>query len=345
MPASTTWRGLPCLQLTSTPTPLERAERLSAHLGVEVLLKRDDAGALGVAGNKVRKLELLLARAVEDGADTVVILGARQSNAARATAACAARLGLGCHLVVDGDPGDAPAEPEGNLLLDELFGATVHPSGARDWPALDARAAALEDELRAQGAEPYRMPVGGSSPLGALGFARAYEELSAQLAAARAEVAAVYHASSSGGTHAGLLAGRALQGGAGPRIRGIDVGGTGPDMAGLVTWLAGEAGTLIGEALAVEADLDLGHVGPGYAQTTPESLEAIALLAELEGVVTDPVYSGKALAALVADARRGRIGGPVVFWHTGGVPAIFARPYAGALADVARTRPRRSPRP
>lgn len=340
MPALSTWRGLPCLELAGSPTPLDRAERLSGELGVEVLLKRDDAGPLGVAGNKVRKLELLLARAVEDGADAVIILGARQSNAARATAACAARLGVACHLVVDGDADDEP-EAEGNLLLDRLFGATVHPSGARDWTALDARAAALEEELRDAGRTPFRMPVGGSSPLGALGFARAYDELLGQ----HGGLEAVYHASSSGGTHAGLLTGRALRGDAGPRIRGIDVGGTGPDMAGLVRWLAAEAAGLVGERAEVEPDLDFDHVGAGYGETTPESLDAIALLARLEGVVTDPVYSGKALGALVADARRGRLSGPVVFWHTGGVPAIFARPYAEALAGAATSRPSRSPRP
>ena len=337
MPDSEPWRGLPRIALSPTPTPLDRAERLSGELGVEVLLKRDDAGALGVAGNKVRKLELLLARAVEDGADTVIILGARQSNAARATAACAARLGLACHLVVDGDAAGGD-DPEGNLLLDGLFGAVLHPGGARDWPALEARAAALDRELQDQGRRTYRMPVGGSSPLGALGFARAYEELSAQLAALGTSAHAVYHASSSGGTHAGLLVGRALHArGAAPRIRGVDVGGTGPDMDALIAWLAREASALVGDPQDVEPDLDHGHLGPGYAEMTPESLEAIGLLARLEGVVTDPVYSGKALAALVADARRGRVSGPVVFWHTGGVPAIFARPYAGALAQAART--------
>jgi 1-aminocyclopropane-1-carboxylate deaminase/D-cysteine desulfhydrase-like pyridoxal-dependent ACC family enzyme len=182
------------------------------------------------------------------------------------------------------------------------------------------------------------MPVGGSSPLGALGFARAYEELHAQLAGVGPE--AIYHASSSGGTHAGLLAGRALAGQGTPRIRGVEVAGIGPDMAALIGWLAAEATALVGDRRDVEADLDHDHLGPGYAETTPGSLEAIALLAELEGVVCDPVYSGKALAALVADARRGRISGPVVFWHTGGVPAIFARPYAGALAEAARSRRR-----
>jgi len=340
MPERDTWRGLPRVVLTETPTPLHRAERLSEHLGVEVLLKRDDAGPAGIAGNKVRKLELVLAQALDDGADAVVILGARQSNAARATAAAAARLGLACHLVVDGE---GPGEPEGNLLLDRLFGATVHPSGARDWAALDARAQALEDELRDAGATPYRMPVGASSPLGALGFARAYEELVEQLAGTPVE--AIYHASSSGGTHAGLLAGRALTGASGLRIRGVEVAGIGPDMAGLIGWLAAEATALVGDRRDdVEADLDHDHLGPGYAETTPESLEAIALIGRLEGVITDPVYSGKALAALVADARRGRIGGPVVFWHTGGVPAIFARPYAGALAKAAQPRSRRRTR-
>jgi len=176
-----------------------------------------------------------------------------------------------------------------------------------------------------------RRPRG--SPLGVLGFARAHEELAAQLGDTQAE--AIYHASSSGGTHAGLLVGRALAQGEGPRIRGVEVAGIGPVMAGLVRWLAHEAAKRIGEDRSPEPDLDHDHLGPGYAETTPESLAAIALLARLEGVVTDPVSSGKALAALVADARRGRIGGPVVFWHTGGVPAIFARPYAGALAEAA----------
>jgi 1-aminocyclopropane-1-carboxylate deaminase/D-cysteine desulfhydrase-like pyridoxal-dependent ACC family enzyme len=226
MPAATTWRGLPCLQLTATPTPLDRAERLSDHLGVEILLKRDDAGPLGVAGNKVRKLELLLAEAVQGGADAVVIIGARQSNAARATAACAARLGLACHLVVDGDPGDEEPEPEGNLLLDRLFGATVHPAaratGPRSTPARRAGGRAAR-----AGATPYRMPVGALLAARALGFARAYEELPA----AGRPVEAIYHASSSGGTHAGLLAGARSRRERGPHPRG-STSRQWPDMAG-----------------------------------------------------------------------------------------------------------------
>lgn len=326
------WRGLPRVALLAAPTPFERAERFSKAVGAEVWLKRDDHGAVGLAGNKVRKLEFVLARAIADGADAVVILGAQQSNAARATAACAARLGLACHLVLGGD---GAGEPEGNVLLDRLFGATVHPAGTADWEALDRRAAALEDELRTVGRRPLRLPAGASSPLGTLGFARAWEELADQAAEAGVGPEAVYHASSSGGTHAGLLLGRALAGATGPRVQGVEVAAMGADMGGLVAWLAREAAALVGAVADVEPALDLGHIGPGYAQTTPASLEAIALLARTEGIVADPVYSGKALAALVADARRGRIGGPVVFWHTGGVPAAFARPYAGALAAAA----------
>jgi D-cysteine desulfhydrase family pyridoxal phosphate-dependent enzyme len=323
------WRGIPRVVLTVTPTPLNHAPRLSEALGVEVFLKRDDIGSLGLAGNKVRKLEFLLADALEEGATAMIVLGAPQSNAIRTTAAVAAQAGLACHAIVDGEE---VAPLDGNLLLDDLFGAQIHPSGDQDWEALDRAAAELEDSLRAEGSRPYRMPVGCSSPVGTLGFARAYEELVQQLPA-NAGIQTIYHASTSGGTHAGLALGRKLLG-EGPMICGIDAGRLYEDVPATVLELANASGGLLDDGPEIDRDdLDLrfDYVGPAYGVSTPEAIQALQLLARTEGILADPVYSAKALAALAGDARAGRITGPVVFWHTGGAPACFAGRYAREL--------------
>ncbi len=313
-------RDRPRAELTALPTPLERAPRLSRELGVEVWLKRDDVGSLGLMGNKVRKLEYTLGEALAQGADSVVTLGAPQSNHARATAAAAARVGLRAVLVMGGERPAGP--PSGNLLLDALFGAEVVYAGTEDWAQLATRVETLAGER----AGAYTLPAGGSSPVGALGFVAAYGELVEQLEAAHVRPRHVYHASTSGGTHAGLMAGHALAGG-GPRPVGFDVGQIVPDGRGLVTWLANEAGRLLGADLALveeDAHLDLSQLGGGYGAFTQGGIEAIALLARTEGVLLDPVYSAKGMAGLLADASAGRIEGPVVFWHTGGGPSLFA---------------------
>ena len=311
----------PRVELAALPTPLVPAPRLSEELGVEVWLKRDDVGSLGLTGNKVRKLEFTLGEAVlERRARAVVTLGAPQSNHARATAAAAAQLGLRAVLVMGGaDPGGPPT---GNLLLDELFGAEVRYAGTDDWSRLAELVAEIEAELGGA----YTLPAGGSSPVGSLGFAAAYVELLEQLDDAGLDPRCVYHASTSGGTHAGLLLGHALAG-RGPRPLGFDVGQIVPDARGLVTWLANEAGALLGADPGLgedDANLDLSQLGDGYGAFTDAGVEAIRLLAGTEGAVLDPVYRGKAMAGLVADARAGRIDGPVVFWHTGGGPSLFA---------------------
>jgi 1-aminocyclopropane-1-carboxylate deaminase/D-cysteine desulfhydrase-like pyridoxal-dependent ACC family enzyme len=302
------------------PTPLERAPRLSEELGVEVWLKRDDVGSLGLVGNKVRKLEFTLGEALARGAETVVTLGAPQSNHARATASAAARVGLHAVLVMAGDPPAGP--PSGNLLLDALFGAEVLFAGTEEWGQL----AATVETVTRERTNAYGLPAGGSSPVGALGFAAAYTELLGQLDSAGIAPQCVYHASTSGGTHAGLMLGHALAG-SGPRPVGFDVGQIVPDAAGLTAWLANEAGLLLGADAALSEDdshLDLSQLGGGYGAFTQAGLEAITLLARAEGVVLDPVYSAKGMAGLIADARAGRIDGPVVFWHTGGGPSVFA---------------------
>ena len=313
MPAAP-WDALPRLRLAGLPTPLEHLPRFSEAIGAEVWIKRDDAGSIGLAGNKVRKLEYTLADAQRHGADTILIIGAEQSNAARATAAACARVGLKCVLVLSGDE---PPSPTGNLMLDHLFGARVHHAGDVGWAELWQASEDVANELRADGAHPYSLPAGSSSPLGAVGFTQAWFELLDQL---ENEPTALYFASSSGGTHAGLLLGRALH--PGPPLRSIGVApDIVPDMPGYITSLATQAAELIEADAKIEpAEIDMSHLGDGYAIPTDEANEAIRTLARTEAILTDPVYSGKALAALIADKPEG----PVVFWHTGGHHALFS---------------------
>lgn len=319
------------LQLVDLPTPLHEAPRFSEAVGARVLVKRDDVLGPGFAGNKVRKLELTLAAARDEGADAVVTLGAAQSNHARATAAACARLGWHCSLVLGGPEPDGP--PPGNVLLDRLFGARMVWSATTDWAALFEAAEAEAATLRAEGRTPVVLPAGGSTPLGAAAFAVAYDELLAQLDALGAEPPEVVVASSTGGTYAGLLAGH-RRAGRGPVPRGVLVIEDTGALGDLYAWLAAEAGA--GEVGAGDLVLERGFLGAGYGAPTPEGLEAIRLLAATEAIVCDPVYSGKALACLVRRARAGAYGDrPVVFWHTGGWSADFAPEHAAALTREA----------
>lgn len=331
--------ALPRIALTPLPTPLHRLPRFSEALGADVWIKRDDMGSVALAGNKVRKYELLLGQALAEGADTLITTGALQSNSARAGAAAAAQLGLRCVLVLTGEP---PAERRANLLLDDLFGADVRFVGRLAWselaPVLDATAA----EVTRAGGRPYVAPVGASSPLGSLGFALAYRELLDQLRQAGlgggehgdATEPLLVHTSTSGGTHAGLVVGRELSG-RGPRPIGVDAGRVLPDPARDLARMATEAAAMIGldrHFAAEEIAVELGYAGPAYGSITEEGVAAIRLLAATEGIVADPVYSAKGLAAVVELARSSRHGGrPIVFWHTGGWHANFDPHYGDAL--------------
>jgi 1-aminocyclopropane-1-carboxylate deaminase/D-cysteine desulfhydrase-like pyridoxal-dependent ACC family enzyme len=230
--------------------------------------------------------------------------------------------------------GDPPTHTSGNLLLDRLFGADVRFAGATDWADLEHAAEQIREDLRAQGARPYALPAGASSPLGAVGFAAAWHELLEQLDAHRVAASTLVHASSSGGTHAGLVLGRALTGD-GPRVRAIGVAADiHPDPPAQIVALASQAAGLLDAGVEVapgDISLDMGYLGDGYAIPTPEAVAAIRLLAETEAIVCDPVYSGKALAAVVAGAREGALPGTTVFWHTGGYHAVFAPPFGDAL--------------
>ena len=309
------------------PTPLEHAPRFSEAIGREVWIKRDDVGSVGYAGNKIRKLMALTEEVEARGADTLVIVGARQSNAARATAALCAARGWSCVVVVPDDPPAADALPEANALLGELFGARYEYLGAgTGW----AEAERASHEVASNA---YVLPAGASSPLGALGFVDAWDELLEQLEAIGLAPAAVVHASTSGGTSAGLHLGRARRGG--PPIVSIDVGRLyGDDTVPRVATLAADASALLGDRRALAAaDLAItfDHVGAGYGAYTEAGLEAIRLLARTEGIVCDPVYSGKALGALVAGDPLLPGDGPLVFWHTGGAQSVLSARVAGAL--------------
>jgi D-cysteine desulfhydrase family pyridoxal phosphate-dependent enzyme len=328
------WDGLARIALAPLPTPLVRAERFGAAIGAEVWIKRDDIGSIGLAGNKVRKLEFVAADAMAQGADTLVTAGAAQSNHARATACAAAALGMRCVLVLGGD---RPQRPGGNLLLDECVGADVRFVGSDDWGDINRALAETVAATRDAGGAPYLIPLGCSSPLGAIGFVAAYRELVDQLDAEGVTAGEVWHASTSGGTQAGLTLGRRLLG-RGPAVRGVSAGVVWRDPATALARHATEAATILGRAAEIapaEITLDTAWVGAGYGEPTAEGLEAIRLLARTEGILCDPVYSGKALAALVGAARARQLASPTVFWHTGGVPVLFDSRYSDALAPFA----------
>jgi 1-aminocyclopropane-1-carboxylate deaminase/D-cysteine desulfhydrase-like pyridoxal-dependent ACC family enzyme len=314
--------ALPTAGLVAGPTPVVEMSRLRAALGggPRLLVKRDDALPFGFGGNKVRKLDLVAARAQAEGADTLITVGGIQSNHARATAAAAARLGLRCVLVLSGD---RPDRPTANALLDGLLGAEIEFVSSREERAPAMRAAA--DRLRAQGRHPYEIPLGASTPLGAMAYARAVAELTAQDAAPDI----IVHATSSGGTQAGLLAGCALLG-LPTRVLGVSADEPasvlGEVVAGLVAGIDGALGS-DGRvrASAPRADIDDAFVGEGYGIPTAASRAALELAARSEALFLDPTYTAKAMAGLIAHVRAGRFGADqtVLFWHTGGQVGLF----------------------
>ncbi len=316
------------LPLGYLPTPVAPLKKLSEHLGgPEIWIKRDDLTGLALGGNKTRKLEYILRDAVDQGCDTLITAGAAQSNHCRQTAAAAAKLGLECHLVLGGK---APEHANGNLLLDQLFGAQVHWAGpnrkGEDIPQLCAR-------LQTQGRKPYVVPYGGSSTLGAYSFAQALHELDQQMDTG--SLTHILFASSSGGTHAGLLLGKAMLG-RDYRLIGINIDkaeGEAP-LEDCILKLANRTSARVQAGMEFSAsDLELNddYVGEGYGVVGELEREAISLLAQHEGILLDPVYTGRAMGGLIQMIRSRQLtsGDKVLFWHTGGAPALFA--YADSL--------------
>jgi 1-aminocyclopropane-1-carboxylate deaminase/D-cysteine desulfhydrase-like pyridoxal-dependent ACC family enzyme len=332
--------GVPRARLATLPTALEPGPELPG--GARLAVKRDDLTGLGLGGNKARKLEFLCGAAQAAGADTLVTVGASQSNHARMTAAAGAVLGLETHLVVGGEPDRAPT---GNQLLSGLFGARLHHAGTDRWDELGEALERLVGDLRAAGRRPYAMPIGGSTAVGALGFLAAWAELAAQCSAQDLRPAAIVHASSSAGTHAGLLAGRAVWAEAGapaPDVIAIDVAKESDDLAGDALRLARGALDAVGIDVAVDpalVKLDPRWVGDAYAIPSEPGDAAIGWAARHGAWVLDRTYTGKAFAGLLGLAAEGRFpaGSTVVFWHTGGIPAVFApggAPLSNMTTDV-----------
>ena len=296
--------------------------------GPKLLVKRDDCTGLALGGNKARKLEPICAEALAAGCDVLVTGGGPQSNHARMTAAAANRLGLECHIALSRAPSQAES---GNILLDRVLGAHLHVLERGDYYDLEAGIEALAAELAREGRRPFAIPVGGASTTGVTAYAHAADELTEQLGDERVDRIVV--ADGSGGTHAGLLAGF----GEHVQILGVDVG-TRPDLDAVVPRLAAAAADRTGRrAPPPRADIDHDRFGRGYGAVTGDAVEAIHLAARLEGLVLDPAYTGKAMAGLVAAIREGRIGEDetVVFWHTGGAPALFAGRYAATFSGEA----------
>jgi L-cysteate sulfo-lyase len=325
-PATRPWDGLPRLRFAPLPTPLDLLPRFGAVIGAEVWAKRDDVGSITLAGNKARKLEFLIADALASGCDSIVAVGAIQSNFARAAAAAAASAGLRAILVLRPTPAGVT---NGNALLDRAVGADVRVTPP-DGPSYRRMIEDTMAGLRAAGGNPCLLPVGGSTPLGDIGYAAAWDELLAQLDAAGTAPSRLLVAVGSGGTQAGLEVGRAITG-RGPRITGVAVLRIEPDVPALVARLASDTAVRIGidaRWTPADVDVDLDFMGEAYGVPTEGTNEAIDLLARTEGILADPVYSGKALAGLVAYARAGRLDGPVVFWHTGGAQVLFSEAFA-----------------
>ncbi len=306
------------------PTPVARLSSLSSALGgPEIYIKRDDLTGLAFGGNKTRKLEFLLHDAIAQGCDTIITAGASQSNHCRQTAAAAAHLQMECHLVLGGE---APEVANGNLLLDNLLGSRIHWAGdnrkGEDIPQ-------VFEQLQDAGKKPYVVPYGGSNELGAYAFVHALEELEQQLD--MQQFSHLVFASSSGGTQAGLMLGKALSGRQYSLVGiGIDKGETGEiPFDRFIVDLANKTSGLVNSDVRFthqDLILDSHYVGDGYGIVGELETEAISLVARLEGILLDPVYTGRAMGGLIDMIRSGKLSAAdkVLFWHTGGTPSLFA---------------------
>ena len=314
------------------PTPLIELTRLSKALnGPKIYMKRDDNTGLALGGNKTRKLEFIIGDALAKGADTIVTAGAAQSNHCRQTAAAAASLGLECHLVLGGQE---PEQLQGNLLLDKIFGCHIH------WAGSNRKGEDIPDiveQLKKEGKKPYIVPYGGSSELGAFAFVEAFRELELQRQERDISFTHIVFASSSGGTQAGLMLGNKIFNSP-YQVVGINIDKGETDKVPFdqyIVSLANSTSALIGADYTFsETDLVLNsdYVGDGYGVIGTLENEAIAITAQTEGILLDPVYTGRAMGGLLDMIRTGKIKKTdrVLFWHTGGAPALFA--YASDLA-------------
>ena len=330
----------PRYSLSQWPTPLTPLPRLQARFGgPRLFIKRDDCTSLAMGGNKTRKLEFLVADALQAGADTLVTHGAVQSNHVRQTAAAAAAAGLGCEALLEQrvDCDDAQYGGSGNVLLDRLFGTVLHSvPGGTD---MDAALNGLAQRLAARGRRPYLIPGGGSNALGALGYVACARELAQQCAALGLAKPHLVVASGSAGTHAGLAAGLHAMG-LPWRLSGVGVRLARAAQQAKVAALAGQVLELLGLSGGIDVSaiqVDDGFIGKGYGLPASSTVEALTTVAREEGILLDPVYTGKAMAGLLSMLREKAFGDDedVVFIHTGGAPALFGYQWALPTEDPA----------
>ena len=320
--------AIPRLRYGHYPTPLEELPRLRAALGANaprLFVKRDDYTGAGFGGNKVRKLEYVLAQAQANGAEIAITIGGEKSNHARVTAAMCARLGLRCVLVLNAAAVSHAGWEPASLAADKFYGAEIHLVNSRD--ERRSTMAALAEQFRAAGKRVVEIPLGASIPLGALGFVRAVAEAKGQLDSLGVRVTHIFHSTSSGGTQAGLVAGCQLFD-LNAQVIGVSADDPAEAIAAEIATIINGIGALLGAPLRNEATVLDQYVGPGYGVDSPDSVAALELVARTEGLLLDPVYSAKAMAGLLDWIKQGKLtaADTVLFWHTGGQLALFYRP-------------------
>lgn len=325
---------VPRIELAYAPTPLLKLERLSAELGIELWVKRDDLTGLLETGNKIRKLEFLVGEALAQGADTLITCGTLQSNCCRAVSAVAARLGLRAVLALKGTP---PPEYDGNLLLDRLLGAEIHYVDDEAWAKIDQVMEQLAAQVRARGRTPYVIPESGATVVGALGYLTCGQEIAQQVRHGAPDFDTIAITAFSGGSQAGLLMAKQLTG-LRAQIVAVPIAWEASRVRAYVADVIERARRRYGLAVDVPAEIPLidGYQGAGRAEVRREELETVLRLARLEGIVLDPVYTAKAFGALLDRIRRDRqsLGQRVCFIHTGGVFSVFPfREAFGRLVD------------
>ncbi len=312
----------PRLHNSLLPTPVHRLDYLSEQFGINVYCKRDDLTGFGFGGNKTRKLDFLLPDALGGGCDTLIAIGANQSNFCRVAASYGVACGMEVHLVLGGKQ---LGEPTGNLRLDHLLAVACHHIDSPKWDDWARQAEKLENDLVSRGRKVYRMPVGGSTPRGALGYVDAFAEIMEDQSRLGVEFDAIMHASSSAGTQAGLVVGQASSGWRG-HIIGVSVAKPKASLEKEVLDLSQKTAAQLGVSVQPSSIVvDDGYIGEGYAARTPGCREAVALFAQRLGIFLDFVYTGKAAAGLIDYFRKGRFdkGANVLFIHTGGNIQLF----------------------
>lgn len=317
----------PSLSMAQLPTPIQKLEKLSKTLeGPTLYVKRDDLTEMAMSGNKIRKLEFLLADAVEKKCDVLITCGGQQSNHARTTAVMAAKLGMKCHLVLRNSVGGAL---DGNLFLDRLFGAEIQFITPEEYEKVDILMAEMADGYKNKGHRPYVIPEGGSNELGTMGYFKAAEELAQQLSKMKLPIHHVVLAVGSGGTYAGLLLGKFYYD-LPFNIYGINVCDDAHFFVNKIYDLVKSSNKLFDLNLTVSKnDIKIidGYVGKGYALSRQEELEVIKKVARMEGLILDPVYTGKAMFGLIDQIRQGKFkaGENILFIHTGGIFGLFPK--------------------